>query len=90
MSLKPLGDRVIVKVDEAEEKTSGGLILTSDNKEKPMTGTVIAVGPGKDGEKVPVEEGQKVLFGKYGGTEVSVDGQDLLILRAEDIYGVFE
>lgn len=89
MSLKPLGDRVIVKVDKAEEKTAGGLILTSDNKEKPSTGKVVAVGPGKEDEKMPVKEGDKVLFSKYGGTEVKVDGEELLILSVSDIYGVF-
>ncbi|MDO5328749.1 MAG: co-chaperone GroES [Coriobacteriia bacterium] len=94
MNLKPLGDRVIVKADEAEETTAGGLILTSDNKEKPQTGKVVAVGGGKvadDGKvtPVPVKVGDKVLYGKYGGTEITVDGEELLILRSEDIYGIF-
>lgn len=94
MSLKPLGDRVLVKADQAEEKTAGGLILTSDSKEKPITGTVVAVGDGSidsNGNKieVPVKVGDKVLYGKFGGTEVKVDGEDLLILRSEDLYGVF-
>ncbi len=95
MNLKPLGDRVIVKADEAEETTKGGLILAHDSKEKPQTGTVLAVGagkPNKDGElvAVPVKVGDKVIYGKYGGTEITVDGEDVLILRADDIYAVFE
>ena len=95
MKLQPLGDRVIVKADEAEEKTAGGLILTSDSKEKPVTGKVIAVGEGTldaNGKKVPVpvKAGDKVLYGKFGGTEVTVDGEEVLILRAEDIYAVFK
>ena len=95
MKLQPLNDRVIVKADEAEEKTAGGLILTSDSKEKPVTGKVVAVGDGAtgpDGTKLPmpVKVGDKVLYGKFGGTEVTVDGEELLILRAEDIYAVFK
>lgn len=95
MKLQPLNDRVIVKADEAEEKTAGGLILTSDSKEKPVTGKVVAVGDGiidANGNKVPVQVkvGDKVLYGKFGGTEVTVDGEELLILRAEDIYAVFK
>ena len=95
MSLKPLGDRVIIKRDEAETTTSFGLVLATESKEKPQTGTVISVGEGKrdkDGVliPVPVKAGDKVLYGKYGGTEVTVDGEDLLIVRAEDIYGIFE
>lgn len=94
MNLKPLGDRVIVKADEAEEKTAGGLILTSDSKEKPITGKVVAVGNGTldaNGNKVevPVKVGDKILYGKYGGTEVNVEGEEYLILRVEDIYAVF-
>lgn len=95
MKLQPLGDRVIVKADEAEEKTAGGLILTSDSKEKPVTGKVIAVGEGTTDANgnhvsVPVKAGDKVLYGKFGGTEVTVDGEEVLILRAEDIYAVFK
>lgn len=94
MNLKPLNDRVIVKADLAEEKTAGGLILTSESKEKPQTGKVVAVGEGTidaQGNKVPVpvKAGDKVLYGKFGGTEVTVDGEEFLILRAEDIYAVF-
>ena len=94
MSLKPLGDRVIVKQDEAEERTAGGLILAHDSKEKPTTGIVLAVGPGKMDKEgnylpMPVAEGDRVLYSKYGGTEVSAEGEDVVILRADDIYAVF-
>ena len=93
MNLKPLGDRVIIKQDEAEE-TASGLYLATEAKEKPQTGTVLAVGEGKldkDGKliPVPVKEGDKVLYGKYGGTEITVDGEDVMILRADDLYAVF-
>jgi len=90
-----LGDRVIVKQDEAETTTAGGLILASEAKEKPQTGVVLAVGegkPDKDGKliPVPVKVGDKVLYSKYGGTEVTTGGEDVLILRADDILAVFE
>ncbi len=93
MNLKPLGDRVIVKQDEAEETTAGGLLLSSGSKEKPTTGVVLAVGDGRvteDGETipVPVKVGDRVLYGKYGGTEIDVDGETVMILRADDIYAV--
>lgn len=95
MALKPLGDRVIVKADEAEETTASGLYLAREAKEKPHTGVVKAVGPGKldkDGNVVPVplKVGDKVVFGKYGGTEITVDDDEVLILRADDIYAVIE
>ena len=95
MALKPLGDRVIVKADEAEAQTASGLYLATEAKEKPTTGVVIAVGEGKldrDGNKVPVpvKAGDKVIFGKYGGTEITHEGEDVLILRADDIYAVVE
>ena len=95
MALKPLGDRVIVKADEAEDQTSSGLYLARESKEKPQTGIVLAVGEGKldkDGNKVPVpvKVGDKVLYGKYGGTEVKCDGEEVLILRADDIYAIVE
>ena len=94
MNLKPLGDRVIVKADEAEETTASGLFIASEAKEKPQSGTVLAVGEGKvdnNGNKVavPVKAGDKVVFGKYGGTEFKVEGEDVLILRADDIFAVF-
>lgn len=95
MNLQPINDRVLVKADEAEEKTAGGLILTSESKEKPVTGKVVAVGEGaldSDGKRIPmpVKVGDKVLYGKYGGTEVNVEGEDYLILNANDIYAVFK
>ena len=95
MALKPLGDRVIVKADEAEAQTASGLYLASEAKEKPQTGVVIAVGEGKldkDGNTVPVpvKVGDKVIYGKYGGTEVTHEGEDVLILRADDIYAIID
>ena len=95
MALKPLGDRVIVKADEAESQTASGLSLASEAKEKPQTGVVVAVGEGKldkEGNKipVPVQVGDKVIYGKYGGTEVTYEGEDVLILRADDIYAICE
>lgn len=95
MNLKPLGDRVIIRADEAETTTASGLYLATESKEKPQTGTVLAVGEGKldkDGNTVPVpvKVGDRVIFGKYGGTEVTVEGEDVMILRADDLYAVFE
>ena len=95
MNLKPLGDRVILRQDEAETTTASGLYLAHESKEKPQTGVVLAVGEGKldkDGNlvPVPVKEGARVLYGKYGGTEVKVNGEEVMILRSEDIYAVFE
>ena len=94
MNLKPVGDRVIIKPDEAETTTASGLYIASEAKEKPTTGVVLAVGDGKldkDGKHLPmpVEVGDKVIYGKFGGTEVTVDGEDVLILRADDLYAVF-
>jgi chaperonin GroES len=91
--IQPLGDRVIVKADEAEEKTKGGIILPDTAKEKPIEGTVIAVGDGKvddTGKKQPmtVKVGDKVLYGKYSGTEVRVDDEEYLIMRESDIFGI--
>jgi chaperonin GroES len=95
MSLKPLGDRVIVKQDEAETTTASGIVLASSAQEKPQRGTVIAVGEGKldnNGNLVVpgVKQGDSVIYSKYGGTEVKIDGQEVIILRADDIYAVFE
>ena len=95
MSLKPLGDRVILKADEAETTTASGLYLATDSKEKPQTGIVVAVGEGKldkDGNMVPVpvKVGDRVIFGRYGGTEVSYQGEDVMILRSDDIYAICE
>jgi len=93
--LKPLGDRIVVKPLDAEENTSGGIVLPDSAKERPHTGEVIAVGPGKtldNGTVSPMEVsvGDKVVYSKYGGTEVKVDGQDVLIMRQDDILGVVE
>ena len=95
MNLKPLGDRVILRQDEAEVTTASGLYLASDAKEKPQTGTVLAVGEGKldkEGKHLPmpVKVGDKVIYGKYGGTEITLDGEEVLILRADDISAVVE
>ncbi|NTU89856.1 MAG: co-chaperone GroES [Actinobacteria bacterium] len=94
MKLTPLGDRVIIKQDAAEEKTASGLILAGNAQEKPQRGTVLAVGEGKldkDGNlvKPAVKVGDSVIYSKYGGTEVSVEGEDYLILRGDDIFAVY-
>lgn len=93
VSLKPLADRVLVEAAPAEEKTAGGIIIPDTAKEKPMQGEVIAVGPGKvndDGKvsALQVKVGDAVLYGKYSGTEVSVNGEELLIMRESDIFAV--
>jgi chaperonin GroES len=93
MKLKPLADRVVVKPSAAEEKTKGGIILPDTAKEKPVIGEIVAVGPGKvsdDGKKIAMEVkvGDKVLYGKYSGTEVTVDGEDLLIMRESDVFAI--
>ena len=95
MKFRPLHDRVAVKRVEEEQKTKGGLIIPDTAKEKPMQGEVLAVGPGardEDGELVPmsVQVGDRVLFGKWSGTEVKIDGQDLLIMKESDIMGVID
>ena len=95
MKIKPLRDRVIVRRLGEEEKTKGGIIIPDTAKEKPQEGEVVAVGTGKvleDGKVVPLEikKGDRVLFGKYSGTEVKVDGEELLMMREEDILGVIE
>ncbi|MDQ7780488.1 MAG: co-chaperone GroES [Planctomycetota bacterium] len=95
MNLRPLEDRVVIKVLEAEEKTKGGIVLPDTAKEKPQKGEVIASGEGKlldNGKRVAnmLKKGDKVLFGKYSGTEVKIDGEEHLILREEDILGVIE
>lgn len=93
MAIKPLADRVVVKPAEAEEKTSGGIILPDTAKEKPQEGTIVAAGPGKvsdNGTKVPMEvkTGDKILYGKYSGTEVTIDGEEHLIMRESDILAI--
>jgi chaperonin GroES len=95
MKFRPLHDRVVVKRVEQEEKTKGGIIIPDTAKEKPQEGEVIAVGPGarnEGGELVPldVKAGDRVLFGKWSGTEVKIDGEDLLIMKESDLLGVIE
>jgi chaperonin GroES len=93
MNLTPLADRVIIKPSEAEEKTKGGIILPDTAKEKPIEGTIVAAGPGKvtdDGKtvKMSVKVGDKVLYGKYSGTEITVEGEEYLIMRESDIFAI--
>lgn len=93
IKMKPLEDRVIVKPNTADEKTVGGIILPDTAKEKPIEGTVVATGPGKvsdDGKTISmnVKAGDKVLYGKYSGTEVKLENEDYLIMRESDIYGI--
>jgi len=93
MKLKPLNDRVLVKRLEEEEVTKGGIIIPDSAKEKPMRGQIVAAGPGKvaeDGKraKMSVEKGDNVLFNKYAGTEIKLDGEEYLIMREDDILGV--
>jgi chaperonin GroES len=95
MAFRPLGDRVLVKRVEEEEKTRGGIIIPDTAKEKPQEGEVVAVGPGArdDNGKIQpldVKAGDRILFGKWSGTEVKVDGQDLLIMKESDVLGVVE
>ncbi len=96
MNLKPLDDRIVVRPNEAETQTASGLVIPDTAKEKPQQGSVLAVGPGKraesTGELIPVgiEVGQTVLYSKYGGTEVTVDGEELLVLNARDVLAVVE
>jgi len=95
MKIRPLQDRIIVKRVQEEEKTKGGIIIPDSAKEKPLEGVIIAAGKGKimeDGKVRPldVKEGDRVLFGKYSGTEVKIDGEEHLILREEDVLGVIE
>jgi chaperonin GroES len=95
MTVRPLHDRLIVKRFEEEEKTRGGIIIPDNAKEKPQQGEVIAVGNGKvleDGKKAPLEvkKGDRVLFGKYSGTEIKIDGNEFLMMREEDILGIIE
>jgi chaperonin GroES len=91
-SIKPLADRVVIKPDTAEEKTSSGIIIPDTAKEKPQRGTVVAVGSGRyeNGTKIDmsVKEGDKVLYGKYAGTELTLDGDELMIMRESDILGI--
>ena len=88
MAVKPLSDRVLVKPNPAEEKTAGGLFIPDTAKEKPLMGKVIAAGPGTADVKMEVKEGDTVLYGKYAGTEINVDGTDYLIMKQSDILAI--
>ena len=95
MKIRPLQDRILVQRLAEEEKTKGGIIIPDTAKEKPAEGKVVSVGNGKlndDGKRIPLEikKGDSILFGKYSGTEVTVDGQEYLIMREDDILGVIE
>ena len=95
MPIKPLSDRVVIKATEAEEKKQSGIIIPDTAKEKPQQGIVVAVGPGKTSDsgeliKMEVKKNDKVLYGKYSGTEVTVDDQELLIMRESDILAIIE
>jgi chaperonin GroES len=95
MAFRPLHDRVVVRRLTAEEKTAGGIIIPDTAKEKPMEGEIVAVGPGARNEKgetvaLDVKAGDKILFGKWSGTEVKLDGEELLIMKESDIMGIIE
>ncbi|MBW6520616.1 MAG: co-chaperone GroES [Desulfoarculaceae bacterium] len=95
MKIRPLNDRLLVKRLEEITKTAGGIIIPDSAKEKPAEGTVVAVGPGKTNDKgdrvaLQVKAGDKVLFSKYGGTDVKLDGEDFIIMREDDIMGIIE
>jgi chaperonin GroES len=95
VKLQPLEDRIVVRPNEAEERTVSGLVIPDTAKEKPQQGTVLAVGPGKRSEQtsqvipVDVKEGDTVVYSKYGGTEITVDGEDVLILSSRDVLAIF-
>ena len=94
VKMRPLGDRVVVRRVEEEGKTAGGIIIPDTAKDKPQEGTIVAVGPGKkeDGKtvKLDVKKGNRILFGKYAGSEIQLDGEELIIMREDDILGVIE
>jgi len=88
LKIKPLADRVLLEPAAAEEKTAGGIIIPDTAKEKPQKGTVVAVGPGKKDEPMTVKVGDSVLYGKYAGTEITIDGVNYLIMRESDIVAI--
>ncbi len=95
MNIRPLHDRVLVKPLEAEEKTAGGIIIPDTAKEKPVEGKIVAAGPGLRGDdgklhKLDVKKGDRILYGKWSGTEVKLDGDDLLIMKESDIMGIIQ
>ena len=88
LNIKPIGDRVVVEAAPAEEKTASGIFIPDTAKEKPQQGTVVAVGVGKKDEPMTVKVGDNVLYSKYGGTEITIDGKEYLMMRESDIYGI--
>jgi chaperonin GroES len=95
MKVKPLGDRILIKIQESENKTAGGIIIPQTAQEKTQNGVVVAAGPGSKNDKgvlepVPVEVGQKVMFDKYAGAQIKIDGVDHLIIRSNDLLAVLE
>ncbi|GAB1251140.1 co-chaperone GroES [Porphyromonas miyakawae] len=88
MTIKPLADRVLIRPDKAEEKSAGGIIIPDSAKEKPLKGKVIAAGKGTKDEAMELKEGDTVLYGKYAGTEVEIDGEHLMIMRQSDVLAV--
>ena len=88
VNFKPLADRVLVEPAVAEEKTASGIIIPDTAKEKPQQGTIVAIGTGKTDEPLTVKAGDTVLYGKYSGTEVTIDGSEYLIMKESDIYGI--
>ncbi len=88
--MKPISDRVVVKPAPAEEKTAGGIIIPDTAKEKPQRGEIVAVGPGKDGNKMTVKKGDIILYGKYAGQELNYQGTDYLIMREDDVLVILD
>lgn len=88
LNIKPIADRVVVEPAQAEEKTAGGIIIPDTAKEKPQRGTIVAVGAGKKDEPMTLKVGDSVLYGKYGGTEITYEGREYLIMRESDIYAI--
>ena len=89
MAVKPLEDRIVIKTNEAETTTASGLVIPDTAKEKPLKGTVVAVGPGKSDESMTVKVGDSVLYGQYSGTELKIENGDYLIMKESDIYGIY-
>ena len=88
LKVKPLADRVLIEPQAAEEKTASGIIIPDTAKEKPQKGIVVAVGPGTEDEKMEVKKGDTVLYGKYSGTELTIDGNDYLIMKQSEIFAI--
>jgi chaperonin GroES len=89
VKFKPLADRVLIQTAPSEEKTASGIYIPDTAKEKPLKGSIVAVGSGKKDEKMQVKVGDVVLYGQYSGTEIKIDGNDYLIMKESDIYGIF-